>query len=198
MLIETVLHWVAKYGYIAIFSLLVLGIVGLPVPDEALLTFAGYLVYKGKLQPVPTMTAAFLGSVFGISLSYALGRTLGLYLVQEYGPIVHLTPDKVNKVHRWFQHAGRWSLTFGYFFPGVRHLTAYVAGASKLEPSVFALFAYTGGFLWSASFLALGYFLGEKWVSFSEEIHRHLLISSVIVAGSVLLYLLHQQRKRKQ
>ncbi|MBA2251795.1 MAG: DedA family protein, partial [Nitrospirales bacterium] len=39
--------WIADYGYVAIFGLLVLGIVGLPVPDEALLTFVGYLSFQG-------------------------------------------------------------------------------------------------------------------------------------------------------
>ena len=42
--------WIAQYGYLAIFCLLMFGIVGLPVPDETLLTFTGYLVYKGTLS----------------------------------------------------------------------------------------------------------------------------------------------------
>ena len=39
---QHVLHWISQYGYPAIFCLLMLGIVGLPVPDETLLTFTGY------------------------------------------------------------------------------------------------------------------------------------------------------------
>ena len=31
-----VLNWVTRYGYFGIFFLLMLGIVGLPVPDELL------------------------------------------------------------------------------------------------------------------------------------------------------------------
>ena len=61
MLTETILRWVTEYGYIGIFSLLTLGIIGAPIPDEGLLAFAGYLVYKGQLQLFPTMATAFLG-----------------------------------------------------------------------------------------------------------------------------------------
>ncbi len=43
-----VLEWITQYGYLAIFCLLMFGIVGLPVPDETLLTFSGYLIYKGS------------------------------------------------------------------------------------------------------------------------------------------------------
>jgi membrane protein DedA with SNARE-associated domain len=40
-------HWISQYGYVGIFSLLMLGIIGVPVADEALLAFSGYLVFKG-------------------------------------------------------------------------------------------------------------------------------------------------------
>jgi membrane protein DedA with SNARE-associated domain len=46
---QQVLAWLTQYGYLALFSLLVLGIVGLPVPDETLLTFTGYLIYEWHL-----------------------------------------------------------------------------------------------------------------------------------------------------
>ena len=184
---QTVLHWVTLYGYEAIFFLLVLGIVGLPIPDETLLTFAGYLVFKGHLRLLPTLAAAFLGSLCGITLSYVLGRTFGLYLVRHYGHYVRLTDEKIHQAHDWFRRAGRWSLTFGYFLPGIRHLTAYVAGASELELPVFALFAYTGGCIWSVTFISIGYFLGEEWAQATQWIRRTLLIGTgvalVILAG---------------
>lgn len=41
---EMVLYWFAHHEYLGIFSLLTLGIVGIPVPNETLLVFAGYLV----------------------------------------------------------------------------------------------------------------------------------------------------------
>lgn len=77
--------FVYAYGYLGVFSLLMLGIVGLPVPDEWLLTFAGYLIYKGHFHIVPALAAAILGSVCGISISYYLGRTLGTSIVRRYG-----------------------------------------------------------------------------------------------------------------
>jgi membrane protein DedA with SNARE-associated domain len=42
-----------------------LGIVGIPLPDEVLLTFAGYLVFKGHLTLSLTIATAFLGSACG-------------------------------------------------------------------------------------------------------------------------------------
>ena len=141
---QHVLAWIAQYGYLAIFSLLVLGIVGLPVPDETLLTFTGYLVFRGHLSPPLAFLSAFAGSTCGITLSYTLGRTFGIALIHRYGRYLRITGDRVEKAHAWFRRAGHWSLTIGYFIPGVRHFTAYAAGMSELEYPTFALFAYAG------------------------------------------------------
>ena len=52
---ELGMEWIAQYGYLAIFVLLMLGIIGLPVPDETILLFAGYLSFKGDLRLEPTL-----------------------------------------------------------------------------------------------------------------------------------------------
>src|SRR5262245_16285904 len=169
---EAAVHWVTQHGYAGIFSLLVLGVVGLPIPDEWVLTLAGYFVFNRTFRLAPTLAAAFLGSICGITLSYILGRTFGTYLLVRYGKKFGIGHAEVERVHRWFRHAGHWTLTFGYFVPGVRHLTAYVAGATKLEVPIFALFAYFGGLLWSLTFITAGYYLGERWNQLSDAVHQ--------------------------
>lgn len=191
---ELVNEWVAQYGYAGIFALLMLGIVGLPVPDETLLTFAGYLVWRGRLHFAPALGAALAGSMCGITLSYVLGRLTGYFLVERYGAKLHIRMERVHQVHDWFHRLGRLTLTFGYFVPGVRHLTAYVAGASELEAPVFALFAYPGALLWSTTFLALGYFLGDQWNRVSAEAHQIVAIA-VVLAGLAALAVYLWRRK---
>lgn len=185
--------WVTHYGYIGIFSLLMLGIIGLPIPDETLLASVGFLIFKGHLAFIPAILAAFLGSICGISISYIIGRTGGFYLIKKYGYLVHITENKLNRAQHWFHRAGKWSLILGYFLPGIRHITAIVAGATKLEFPAFALFAYIGGFIWTLSFVSLGYFFTEKWAAISVHIHRNLLIGTGIVLVFAIAYFLIQK-----
>jgi membrane protein DedA with SNARE-associated domain len=193
---EIVQHWIAEYGYAGIFSLLVLGIVGLPVPDETLLAFAGYMIFQGRLKPVPAFFSALAGSVCGITLSYIIGRLTGYFVIEKYGSKLHIKMERVAVVHDWFRRIGRFTLTFGYFVPGVRHLTAYVAGASELEYPVFALFAYAGAVLWTGSFLSLGYFLGEQWTRLPGAVHRYALVSiGVVAAAAALAYFVRRRRR---
>ena len=135
---DGVFAWVAANGYGAIFLLLMLGVVGLPVPDETLLVFCGYLITRGVMHPAGALVSAVAGSWCGITLSYCIGRFLGAGAVHRYGKYIHLTEERMALVHRWFDRIGHWALFVGYYIAGVRHLTAVVAGTSGLEFRSFA------------------------------------------------------------
>lgn len=195
-----VLVWITQYGYLAIFLLLVCGIVGLPVPDETLLTFTGYLVFKGNFSLPMAFAAALCGSLCGITVSYTLGRTFGMKAIHRYGRYIHITEERVNQAHGWFARVGHWGLTFGYFVPGFRHLTAFAAGMSAVEAPQFALFAYSGGCLWVASFLSLGYFLGERWRAVEKNIEHYfaaITLSLVVLVAVYLLWRMVRARRRR-
>jgi membrane protein DedA with SNARE-associated domain len=182
-------HWISTYGYGAIFVLLLLGIVGLPIPDETILGFCGYLIYKGTLHAIPTYLTALAGSWCGISLSYTIGRTLGASAVSRYGKRLHLTEARLAQVHQWFDRIGHWALAVGYFIAGLRHLTAIVAGMSRLEFSSFAAYAWSGGAVWALTFISLGYFFGEQWHTIEEIVHRDLGYASLALLVAVALIL---------
>ena len=173
-------EWIVRHGYGAIFLLLMLGIIGIPVPDETLLVFAGYLSSKGTLRLEPTVVTAFLGSACGISISYAIGRFLGLPALLKLGPLLHLRPDHLDQAHRWVERWGKYSLLLAYFIPGYRHLAAFVVGASLLEPTVFARFAYTGALVWASCFVGLGYVAGEEWRHLIPVLHNSLRIAMLV------------------
>ncbi len=194
---DTVFHLISQYGQLAVFCLLVLGIVGLPVPDETLLTFSGYLVYRGQFHFLPTVLSAYAGSICGITISYTIGRTGGLFLIHKYGPYIHFTPERLARVHNWFERMGRWALFFGYFMPGIRHFTAVIAGSSELEPHVFALFAYSGGLLWVLTFVSLGYFLGDQWSRITDEVNGVLLwVTIAVLVLGVAVWWIRSRRKK--
>jgi membrane protein DedA with SNARE-associated domain len=193
---DAVLQWIATYGYAAIFSLLLLGVVGLPVPDETLLVFCGYLISRGKMTPVGAFLSALAGSWCGISLSYTIGRTFGVSAIHRFGKRLHITEERLDRVHRWFDRAGRWALVVGYFIAGVRHLTAIVAGTSKLSFPSFMAYAWPGGLLWVSTFLTVGYFLGENWQTVAESIQHYLVYASIIVVVAALGYYALRRSKK--
>jgi membrane protein DedA with SNARE-associated domain len=190
--------WIGHYGYAAIFFLLVFGIVGLPVPDETLLTLTGYLVFKGTLHIVPSFISAFLGAMTGITISYSIGKIGGARFLHRFGGRLHIRPETVDRVHSWFNRWGHWSLTIGYFVPGIRHVIAIVAGSSELEYRTFALFAYAGALFWAGIFICGGYYLGDRWQAFPETMTTIAIwILAAALAGASGFWAIRAYRKRK-
>ena len=190
--------WISHYGYAGLFCLLMFGIVGLPVPDETLLMFCGYLIWKGRLHPAGTFLAGFAGSLCGISFSYLLGRTYGFKVVHRYGRYIGVTQQRLDRVQQWFSRLGAWLLAIGYFIPGVRHFSALVAGMTELPWPVFALFAYSGAALWVATFLSIGYAVGDSWQQTAQLLHRYALLATVAAILLGVVFWLFRRRAKNR
>ncbi len=158
---ESLISWLVEYGPIALFFLLALEIIALPIPGEPLMVITGIFLANGDLPLITTCTSAYIGAVLGISISYFLGRSAGSYLVVNYGGRLGLTTARLSRVTSWFNRFGKWTLMIGYFVPGIRHFTGFTAGMTQLNYNQFMLYAYIGALAWVSTFLSLGYFLGE-------------------------------------
>lgn len=178
--------FLAHYGYFAVFALLMLGIVGPLIPDETILVLAGIAVHRGEFTLGNTIAVAFAGSLCGITVSYMLGRTGAIYVLERFGPLSRWRGRHMPQVEEWFQRYGKWTLFFGYFIAGVRHFTALAAGISKVKARTFAAYAYPGGLVWVVCFVYIGYYLGAEWEGLSKRFNRGALIAAGVVAAIAL------------
>lgn len=112
MLINLITH----YGYAALFGLLMFGIIGIPVPDELLLLYAGYNISVHRMDLLATLIIASFGAMCGITVSYLIGRFVGLPAIRKFGRFVHITDDNSQKAHNWFERRGSGLLLLAIFF----------------------------------------------------------------------------------
>jgi membrane protein DedA with SNARE-associated domain len=186
---------VARYGYFAIFGLLMVGIVGPLIPDETILVFAGILARQGKLDYLAVLAAGYAGSLCGITLSYLVGRNGLAYLIERIPFMRKHSGRYLERVSQWFEHYGHWTLFFGYFVIGVRHFTAVVAGTSKMDLKHFALYAYTGGLIWVICFVSLGYFLGDQWERIAHTLNQGATAIALVIAAGALAWVWWKKRR---
>jgi membrane protein DedA with SNARE-associated domain len=192
------LLFIAHFGYIGIFATLVLGIIGLPIPDEFIMTFAGYLISQGKLNYLITVIVSTVGSFTGMSVSYFIGYKFGYPLLEKHGSKIHITKAKLDRAHNWFQRFGKFTVTIGYFIPGVRHLTAYFAGISKWSYPNFIVYAAPGSLIWSITFITLGTYLGVHWHAVTEKIHRYLVVILVLlIMGALVVWYIRKATDKR-
>ena len=86
----------------------------------------------------------------------------------------------------------------GYFIAGVRHLSAFMAGMSRLRLPVFAVFAYTGALIWSLTFISIGYILGEELTRIAEYLTIRTWFALTAIGGIAILLFLGLQRFRRR
>lgn len=195
MSLGILIQHIIQYGYVGLYVILLVSILGIPLPDEFLLTYVGFLSFSGQLNPVLAILAAAMGSITGITISYVLGRFFEakvlIYLKRHAGG------ERLGKVLNWYQRHGGKLLTVGYFIPGVRHLSGYIAGLSRLEYRNFAFYSYLGALLWTSLFIELGRSLGSRWKMILPILHRYsLLLGAIAVVLFLAFYLLYKNHER--
>lgn len=195
---EQILEMIVQYGYIALFGLLALGIVGLPVPDEILMTTVGSLTSIGPLSFTSSLIVCYLGAMTGMIVSYFLGKKIGKPFLYKFGKWVKLTPSRLEKAEGWFKKYGLWTVTFGYYVPGVRHFTCYLAGVSGVNFGRYLLYAGSGALVWVLTFLTLGHVIGQNAPAILNLMHKYIGISVTIIlialALGVFLYIRYRKK----
>lgn len=194
------LHYViGHFGYIGIMIVLMLGIVGMPIPDELLLTYIGYQISTGFMSYPIAFAFSFIGAITGISISYFLGVKLGLPFLRKVGPKIHITEKRMEQTKTLFAKLGPSVLFICYFIPGVRHVAAFLAGANAYEWKKFTLYAYSGAFVWIFTFLTLGNYLGKNWMMMEQYMNKYRIFFIVVFIFLICLltfYWYDQQKKK--
>jgi membrane protein DedA with SNARE-associated domain len=185
------------YGYIVLLIALILELIAFPLPGEVLMTYCGFLINQHKLNWLLSIIIAASGTIIGITISYFVGSKLGVTFFKRYGHYIHLGPDKLDKTSVWFNKYGNRLLLISYFIPGVRHITGYFSGITEISYKKFALNAYIGALLWTATFISLGKVLGTNWEKYHSMITKYLIIGGLIIALIIVTIYLYRNYKQQ-
>ncbi|ATW25795.1 VTT domain-containing protein [Candidatus Formimonas warabiya] len=188
---------VNHYGYLVLFTALMLELIAFPLPGEVLMSYAGYLVFQGQLAWFPSIFVSAAGACTGITLSYLIGYRVGSPFLKRYGHYVHVGPEKLEKTSLWFSRYGNRILALAYYIPGVRHVTGYFSGITRISFRKFAVFAYAGAILWAGTFVSLGKILGPRWEHFHDTVKKYLLVGSLILVAVLVAIYLYRFYKAK-
>lgn len=185
------------YGYIVLLIALMLELIAFPLPGEALMTYCGYVVYEHKMNLIISILISTLGVGIGITLSYFIGNMLEIDFFEKHGHYIHMNKARLDNISKWFERYGNKLLIIAYFIPGVRHVTGYFSGITKISYKKFAINAYLGAFIWTATFISLGKILGTNWEKYHNLLKRYLLIGSLIIVVILTLIYIYKTRKQK-
>ena len=177
----------AQWGYLALFGFVVLGNLGLPVPENSVLWIAGYFVWTGRLRLPLVLLVGILAAVGGDNLGYWIGRRYGQAAVERYGHWARLTPARLAKMRGFVQRYGTFGVFIARFVTGLRFMAGPLAGSMGLPPLPFLLANVLGAFLYVPVMVGAGYAVGYGFgrsvrrIARAEDKLEFLLVLGVIV-----------------
>jgi membrane protein DedA with SNARE-associated domain len=141
----------SQYGYAAVFVLVGLESLGVPLPGETILIAAG--IYAGtthKLSIWVVFAVAAAGAIIGDNLGFLIGDKGGYRLLRRYGGYVRADEAKIKVGRYIFDRHGAKVVFFGRFVSVLRTYAAFLAGTLKMHWRRFLCHNSAGGIVWSA------------------------------------------------
>ncbi len=113
---STVLHYILEYQYVAMFGVLFLCGVGLPLPEEVPLIASGVVVGFGKADFFLASATCVFAILIGDTIIFNAGRLVGKRFPDSW----FIRFINSEKVRRFFAKHGRKAVFFARFFAGIR------------------------------------------------------------------------------
>ena len=187
---------IGQLGYVGIALLLVLGGLGLPVPEEAPIVLAAVLSRGGKMWWPLALAACLAGVLLGDFVVYFLGFIYGEKVMSLRPTRKFLSPAREAQIKGYFHRHGFKILVLGRFAVGFRTGAYLTAGILKLPPLKLFLTDLFAASLSTLLFFGLGYFFADQIeTSFDRVKHWLTAITGALLLGW-LLYRWYRGRQR--
>ena len=183
----TAVAFIAATSYPGVFVLMVLESMVFPIPSEAVMPFAGFLIVTGQFTFTGVIIASTLGSIVGSLASYAMGFYGGKPFIKRFGKYLLLDAHDLEITERFFAKRGDLTIFISRFIPIIRHLISIPAGLGKMNLWKFVIYTILGAGLWNAFLTYVGFKLKENWSEVMKYSHT-IDIVVVAVLGLAFLY----------
>jgi membrane protein DedA with SNARE-associated domain len=179
----------ANYGYLAVFALVGIESLGIPLPGETMLVTAA--IYAGathKLSIEGVIGASVAGAIIGDNIGYLAGYKGGLPLFRRYGRYIRLDERRLRLGLYLFSKYGGKVVFFGRFVSILRTYAAFLAGTSHMQWRRFFLFNASGGIAWSLSFGLAAYYGQNAFKSLSTPLDIAIVVAALTLIAVLVRF----------
>jgi membrane protein DedA with SNARE-associated domain len=196
-------QFIASYGYLAIFVLMVAESACIPVPSEVTMVFGGALaagaVPGAHLNLALVIAVGVAGNVVGSYIAWGVGAYGGRAAWRRWGRYVLLRPSDIDRADRWFDRHGTKAVLFGRLLPVVRTFISLPAGIARMPPVRFGIYTLIGCIPWTAALAWAGYAVGANWQHVVSAFHgvTYALVAVIVLLVVAAIVLLVRRRIRE-
>jgi membrane protein DedA with SNARE-associated domain len=198
---DTVGQFLEQYGLLAIFTLLLVKGLGvpIPVPGDFLMLLAGVRAGTGQYTLIEVIAALMGATLLAAGIQYLLARGPSRSFVYRFGRYIGLTPPRLDRAAGAVRKRGAAAVAVGTCTPGLGMVTYIASGLAELAAVPFAIGLAIGSTIFVALHIALGYLFGPGVLTALDSIHLPLLPVAIGLAllGLVVWLVRTALRRRK-
>jgi membrane protein DedA with SNARE-associated domain len=183
---------IEQLGYAGVFVGMTIESIGVPLPSEVIMPFAGYVAWEGKLTLVGVTVAGTLGCLAGSLMAYGIGAFGGRPLLDRYGKYVLIRKSELDLAEQWFAKYGEAAVFVSRMLPVVRAFMSYPAGIVRMDVRKFALYTTLGSLPWCFVLACVGVALGPHWEEVVGDL-RYFNIAVVLGVVALIGYLIYRR-----
>lgn len=190
-----------EYGHLAVLGVLIVCGVGLPLPEEAVLLGAGWVVYHndgGGWGVFLMILTCMLGILGGDSVSYWMGRKFGPDLLRAAWVRRLMPSQSLHSAHNLFEKHGKKAVFMGRFVVGVRAAINFTAGATGMRWSTFLMMDGLAAILSAPISVWLGWYFGAEIEQAVHWLHQGRNVVLIVLGVLLLAWLVHYLFRRKR
>ena len=181
-------NFVAAYGLVAVFILMVAESCGFPFPSEVIMPTAGLLAATGHLNLVAAIIAGALANLIGSLIAYGLAARFGEPLLLGPGRYIGIRRHHLETADGWFRRWGLAAVFVGRVLPVIRTYISFPAGLARIDILRFSALTFVGALPWCAALALVGFELGRNYDRISGPIEKAALVIAGLVVVVVLVW----------
>ncbi len=191
ILVTLIEKTITTFGPFGISILMAIESCNIPLPSEAILPFAGYLVTLGKINSIHT-AAIFgaIGCVIGSIPSYYLGYFGGRNFIEKYGKYFLISNHDLEVADKWVDKYGDFAFFLCRMLPVIRTFISLPAGILKAKKRNFFTLTFLGSLIWSYVLVFVGIKMGENFEALKSIWHKFdaIIILVCLILGIIYVY----------
>ena len=178
--------YITKYGYLAIFLLVLLQELGVPNPvtNEFVLLFSGYLAFSGTLNLGLVFVTAVSADCIGTTILYGAFYWFGGRILDHRPKWFPISRVHIDRIGRRISEQP-WGIYVGRLIPFLRGYASVAAGILPIKPAIFIPAVIVSAITWSGGYVVAGRLLGPYWQQVAARIGG--VESAVFVAATLVI-----------
>ena len=154
-----------------------------------MLVVASAYAASGHINIALVVVCCIAGVWTGCTLSYLAGRSGGVALMTR----LHVPERHLARAETYMTRWGGYTVLFGRYVAFLRSYIGWLAGINRMRPVPFYLWNLAGAIVWTLTFAALGYLLGDNWKFIERKLGVGVVVIIVVVVALYVLYKLYKR-----